>query len=100
MFSFDDFRTYEAEIVELCRRYQVKELSVIGSVARNEQREDSDIDLMVEFMPNSNVGFEYASLMMDLANVLGRKVDLASKRWLKPRIRESVLKDARVLYAA
>ena len=42
-------------ITEICRRYQVRELSLFGSAARGEMREDSDIDLMVEFcrMPAS-----------------------------------------------
>jgi predicted nucleotidyltransferase len=77
----------------------VKELSVIGSVARGEQRENSDIDRMVEFLPGSNIGFEYAGLMLDLTDVFGRKVDLASKKWLRPRIRAAILRDARVRYA-
>jgi predicted nucleotidyltransferase len=77
------------------------ELSVFGSAARGEMRPDSDIDLLVEFLPDAHVSLiEHAGLMLDLAKLLGRKVDLVSKRALKPLIRESVLADARLVYAA
>jgi len=85
----------------LCRRYRVRELSLFGSAARGEMRPDSDIDLLVEFLPNADVGLvEHAGLMLDLARLLGRKVDLVSKNGLKPRIRSSVLRDAQLVYAA
>src|SRR5438270_5382461 len=42
-------------LAELCRRYQVRELSVFGSAARGEMRPDSDIDLLVEFQPDAGI---------------------------------------------
>ena len=91
----------EAQLADLCRRYQVRELSVFGSAARGDMRPDSDIDLLVEFLPDAYVSLiEHAGLMLDLAKLLGRKVDLVSKKALKPLIRESVLADARLIYAA
>ena len=64
-------------------------------------RPDSDIDLLVEFLPKAEVGLvEHAGLMLDLERLLGRKVDLVSKNALKPRIRPYVLADARLVYAA
>jgi uncharacterized protein len=91
----------ESSVVELCRRYHVRELSVFGSVARGDWRPDSDVDILVEFLPNAGIGLlEYAGLMNALSDLLGRKVDLVSKRGLKPLIRDSVLGDARLLYAA
>jgi len=90
-----------AELADPCRRYQVRELSLFGSAARGEMRPDSDIDLLVEFLPSAEVGLvEHAGLMLDLARLLGRRVDLVSKDGLKPRIRSSVLADARLVYAA
>jgi predicted nucleotidyltransferase len=66
-----------------------------------EMQPDSDIDLLVEFLPNAEVGLvEHARLMLDLARPLDRKVDLGSKNGLKPRIRSSLLLDARLVYAA
>ena len=91
----------EAQFVELCRRYHVRELSLFGSAARGEMRPDSDIDLLVEFLPNAQVSLiEHAGFMLDLQKLLGRKVDLVSKNGLKPRIRPYVLADAQLLYAA
>lgn len=62
---------------------------------------DSDINLLVEFLPNAGVGLvEHAGLMLDLQKLLGHKVDLVSKNGLNPRIRPYVLADARLVYAA
>jgi hypothetical protein len=94
-------RVDETALAELCRRHRVRELSVFGSAARGEMRPDSDIDLLVEFLPDAEVDLiDHAGLMLDLAHLLGRRVDLVSKNGLKPLIRASVLEEARLLYAA
>jgi uncharacterized protein len=96
-----DVRVDEGALAELCRRYHVVELSVFGSAARGNMRPDSDIDLLVEFLPQAEVDlFDHAGLMLDLADLLGQRVDLVSKNGLKPMIRASVLEEARLLYAA
>lgn len=94
-------RVDEARLVNLCRQYHVRELSLFGSAARGEMRPDSDIDLLVEFIPEAKVDLlDHAGLMLDLSQLLGRKVDLVSKRALKPLIRASILDEARLVYAA
>lgn len=94
-------RVDEIALAHLCRRYHVGELSVFGSAARGDMRPDSDIDLLVEFLPEAEADLvDHAGLMLDLAGLLGRKVDLISKNGLKPLMRASVLEDARILYAA
>jgi len=91
----------EAKLVDLCQRYQVRELSLFGSAARGEMRPESDIDLLVEFLPTAEIELvDYAGLMLDLSRLLGRKVDLVSKNGLKPLIRDTVLEEARLVYAA
>ena len=96
-----DVKVDEVHLADLCRRYRVRELSVFGSAARGEMTADSDIDLLVEFLPDSEADlFDHAGLMLDLGCLLGRKVDLVSKNGLKPLIRESVLEESRLLYAA
>ncbi|MBL8291034.1 MAG: nucleotidyltransferase family protein [Bryobacterales bacterium] len=91
----------EAKLADLCRQYGVKELSLFGSAVRNEMRPESDIDLLVEFLPDANVDLvDYAGLMLDLSRLLGRKVDLVSKKGLKPLIRTAVLEEAHLIYAA
>ena len=99
--QFGDTKVDEARLADLCRRYRVRELSVFGSAARGEMRPDSDIDLLVEFLPEAEIDLvDHAGLMLDLSRLLGRKVDLVSKNGLKPLIRASVLDEARPLYAA
>ena len=91
----------ESRLAAICRRYGVRELSVFGSAARGEARPNSDIDLLVEFLPEAEPGLlDHAGLMLDLAELLGRKVDLVSKNGLKPLIRDSVIQESRRLYAA
>ena len=64
-------------------------------------RPDSDIDLLVEFLPDAQIDLvDYAGLMPDLAKLVGRTVDLVSKSGLKPLIRGSVLPETRLVYAA
>jgi len=64
-------------------------------------RPESDIDLLVEFLPQANTSLlDHAGLMLDLSDLLGRKVDLVSKNGLKPLIRDFVLEEARLVYAA
>ena len=90
-----------AAIEEVCRRYSVQELSVFGSTARGDFRPESDIDLLVDFAPGAKVGlWEFGHLERELQSLFGRKVDLVSKHGLKPRVRRSVLQDAKILYAA
>ena len=88
-------------LVELCRRYRVRELAVFGSVLGADFRPDSDIDFLVEFEPGAQVGFlTLAGLAREFSTLLGRKVDVVPKRGLKPPIRKGVLAAARILYAA
>lgn len=89
------------KLAELCRKYRVKELLLFGSAARDEMKPGSDVDVLVEFLPNAGVDLvDYAGLMLELSTVVGRRVDLVSKKGLKSVIRDSVLAEARLLYAA
>ena len=85
----------------LCRRYQVRELALFGSMLLQDHRLESDVDLLVSFQPAARVTFStLARMQRELAALLGRKVDLVPKDGLKPIIRDHVLATARVLYAA
>lgn len=79
----------------------MRELSVFGSAAHESMRPDSDIDLLVDFLPDAEPGLlDHAGLMLDLSGLFGRRVDLVSKNGLKPLIRDSVIRESRRLYAA
>ena len=87
-------------IKSLCQRYQVQELSIFGSALREDFRTDSDVDLLVEFEPEAQIGFVTLSRMQrELSAILNRPVDLVPKGGLKAKIRESVISSAKVLYA-
>jgi hypothetical protein len=74
------------------RTYPVKNIGVFGSVARNEQTEASDIDLLVEF--SQPVGFvTFLRLESFLSKRLGRPVDLVTSDSLKPVIRQDILSE-------
>lgn len=91
----------EQQLAALCRRYHVRELSLFGSVLRDDFRADSDIDVLVEFEPNAPVGLiEYVRLQRELSALLGRQVDLVEKPGLREFLREEVLTTAEQIYAA
>jgi len=78
---------------ELAARFKVKKLGIFGSYVRGQQKKASDIDVLVEF--GEPVGlFRFMDLEEYLTNLLGRKVDLVSKKALKPRIGSRILKEA------
>ncbi len=89
------------ELTAYCQRHHVLKLALFGSVLRNDFREDSDIDVLVEFEPHARVGFlTLAAMQRELAEMLRRPVDLVPETGLKPLIREDILDSAEVLYAA
>ena len=91
----------EAALAALCARYQVRELAVFGSAARGETRPDSDVDLLVLFEEGSRVTlFTLIELQAELSVLFRRPVDLVPKNGLKPALRQEVLAEAQVLYAA
>lgn len=85
----------------LCESFHVKELSAFGSFVGKDFKATSDIDLLVEFMPDSQIGFlELSKLQRALSSIFKRHVDLVPKNGLKPIIRNDVLSSAEILYAA
>jgi uncharacterized protein len=73
--------------------FGVARLSLFGSFARDEGREDSDIDLLVEF--DRPIGlFEFARLQRELGARLGRQVELVTHAALKPQLRDRILDEA------
>ena len=90
----------EPEIAAICRRYHVRELALFGSAARGEMRSDSDVDLLVDFLPDARIGLlELSAMTRELSQAVGRPVDLAVKPALKPLVRAEVLAEAQTLYA-
>ena len=89
------------ELTNFCRRYQVRELALFGSMLGPDFDSDSDVDLLVSFEPAARITFlTLARMQRELEAIMGRPVDLVPRDGLKPIIRSQVLATARVLYAA
>jgi uncharacterized protein len=76
----------------LAERYKVKEIGIFGSFVRDEQSEASDIDILVEFSEPISF-FSFIDLEDHLSEVLETKVDLVSKKALKPHIGKNILRE-------
>lgn len=85
---------------DVCERYGVVRLEVFGSLANGAARPDSDIDLLYTLAPGTRLGWAIKDLSEELTAVLGRPVDLVSRRALNTRIRDRVLAEAQPFYAA
>jgi DNA polymerase beta domain protein region len=96
----EDLRIDASRLAELCRRYGISRLEVFGSVARGEQRPDSDVDLLYTLEGGRALGWEVEDLVESLTEVFHRPVDLVSRRSLHPMIRDRVMAEAETLYAA
>jgi len=83
----------KAQLPLLREKYNVKRLGIFGSVVRGQQRKGSDLDILVEFI--SPIGFfDFIRLENFLAKTLNQKVDLVSKKALKPAIKTNILEEA------
>lgn len=76
--SLADLKSVAAAV---CERHPVARLELFGSLAAGRMRSDSDVDLLVEFLPDSKPGLlEMGALQDELEQALGRRVDLLSRR--------------------
>ncbi len=87
-------RTLLRHKAELRKRFKVKTIGVFGSYVRGEQTKKSDVDILVEFSEDAEIGFfKFLDLEEFLTLKLGVKVDLVTKRALKPYIGARILQE-------
>jgi predicted nucleotidyltransferase len=86
------------KIAEFCRRHHIKKLAIFGSAIRADFRDDSDIDILVEFEPEHIPGLAFFAMEEELSKILGRKVDLNTPECLSRYFRDKVLQEAQVQY--
>ncbi|MGD0139794.1 MAG: nucleotidyltransferase domain-containing protein, partial [Tepidisphaeraceae bacterium] len=80
------------QLAAFCRKWKVRELSIFGSVLRDDFREDSDVDVLIETLPESELGWDWLDMQSELAALLGRKIDLVFKDGLRnPYRRREIL---------
>jgi predicted nucleotidyltransferase len=84
----------------LCRKRNIRKLSLFGSAVRADFQPNSDLDLLVEFQPDHTPGLAFFSLSDELTDLLGRKVDLNTYQSLSPYFREQILSETETLYDA
>ncbi len=75
----------------LAEKYGVKSLAVFGSTSRGDATPESDVDILVDF--NRDIGIEFIDLAIELEEMLGCKVDLVSRRGVKPAYLEAIEAD-------
>lgn len=89
------------KITEICRKYQITELSLFGSQVRGDFSPNSDFDFLVEFAPDAEIGFiELGFIQEELEKIVEKPVDLVPKKGLKELIRQKVLEESEIVYAA
>jgi uncharacterized protein len=87
------------EITAFCEQNPIQKLSLFGSILREDFTTNSDIDMLVEFLPEAKIGyFKLVALQIDLSDILGRVVDLRTPQELSPYFRQHVIEQAVTLY--
>jgi predicted nucleotidyltransferase len=90
------------ELARICQKYGIKRLSLFGSMLKGTAGPDSDVDLLVEFLPERTpTYFDMAQIEIELSILIGgRRVDLRTAAELSRYFREEVVRTAEVQYAA
>jgi uncharacterized protein len=94
----------QERIREFCRKHHIRRLELFGSVLTYHFGPDSDVDVLVEFLPGHTPGLAFFTLQDELAEILGRKVDLLTRRSVETSpnyiFRREALERTHVLYEA
>lgn len=91
----------KTRIFEICNKYQIRELALFGSQVRGDSSNTSDFDFLVEFQPEAKIGLiALGKIQGELETIVQTRVDLIPKGGLKPIIKNAVLSEAEIIYAA
>jgi len=90
------------DVVNVCKKYYITELSIFGSSIRNDFTPDSDVDLLISFDEHSNITlFDLMDIETSFSQLFNRNVDVVEKKSLKNPIRKNkILSTQEVIYAA
>lgn len=80
------------KVIPILKRYHVKKAGIFGSVARGEETEESDIDILVEIDDRMSL-LDFVGLKLELEDAFGKRVDLGEYSTIKPLIREQILSE-------
>jgi len=90
---FQTLQQQKQRILDIAGQYHAVNVRVFGSVIRGEEREDSDIDLLVDFLPGTTL-LDQVGLSLALSDALKRKVDIVSERGLNKHLCQRILQEA------
>lgn len=86
-------------VADFCRRHRVREFALFGSVLRDDFTPESDVDVLIDFLPGTRITlFGLSDLQTELETMFRREVDLVMKPSLHPMIADDVLASRQVLY--
>ena len=85
------------QIIPILKRQGVVRAALFGSAARGEMKKASDIDILVKLKKGKSL-FDFVELKLELEEKLGKKVDLVTYRAIKPRLKDIILKDEKIIY--
>ena len=80
-----------ARLEPILRQYPVEKAGLFGSVLRDDYKENSDIDLLIELEADHGMGLEYVAMILALQDAVGRKVDLVQYKGVKDVLKEYIL---------
>jgi len=83
----------KAKIRAIAEHYGARNIRVFGSVARGDDRPDSDLDILIDLEEGRSL-LDLIAIQQDLEDLLGRKVDVVTEPELSPYFRDNVLKEA------
>ncbi len=94
MTLLDTLRERRSQILDIAAKHGAFNVRVFGSVVRGEETPESDIDFLIDYDRAKITPWFPGGLLMDLQDLLGRKVDVLTERGVSPLIREQVLAEA------
>lgn len=83
---------------DFCTHNHILQLSLFGSVLRDDFTQESDVDVLVEFEKDAHIGWEIVTIADELSDLFGRKVDLLTPMALSRHFRNRVLAEAQIIY--
>lgn len=96
-----DITINPAAVASFCRHHHIRKLAFFGSVLRDDFRDESDVDVLVEFEEGQVPGFlRLARMERELSELLGRRADMRTPGDLSRYFREEVMREAAVQYVA
>lgn len=85
------------KIIDYLIRYKPNRIGIFGSYARNEDNSNSDIDILIDFKDKISL-FDLGGIKYELSEILNRPVDIVTENGLNKRLRNSVMKDLKIIY--